>query len=350
MYMTAGYLVEVLSGQSWEEFVQQRILTPLGMQQCNFSAKTSQQAADFSLPYKEVKDEVQLSDFYNEAAFAAIAPAGAINASVADMSKWVLMHLNKGQHISGDSESGGTTKIVSEAQLMQMHAPQMVIPDARRHKEFANSSYGLGWFVHSYRGHVMVEHGGNIDGFSALTMLFPDENIGMVVLSNMNGTPVPNILCYNIADRLLEMEPVNWNEQVKQEVADVKAAMEQSKEKSAADRIMNTHPSHELEAYTGDFEQPGYGTLRVEIQDDALSIRYNDFSFALSHYHYDVFEAYIERFDLHMKILFAGNLKGDIDTVAIPFEPTVKEIIFKRVASQHMSERAFLEPFVGSYE
>lgn len=346
MYMTAGYLIEVLSGQRWEDFVQQRILTPLGMDSSNFSVKTSQQANDFSLPYKELKDEVQLTDFYNEAAFSAIAPAGAINSSVADMSKWVMMHLKQGKHMGKD---GGDTQIVSEAQLVQMHTPQMVIPDDPRHKEFTNSSYGLGWFIHSYRGHVMVEHGGNIDGFSALTMLFPNENIGMVVLSNMNGTPVPNILCYNIADRLLEMEAVNWNELVKQEVADVKAAMEQNKEKNVTDRVANTHPSHELGAYAGDYEHPGYGALTVEKQDDALSIGYNGFSFALSHYHYDVFDAYIERFDLHMKILFASNLKGDIDTIAVPFEPAVKEIVFKRVANQQMSEKSFLEPFVGTY-
>lgn len=346
MYMTAGYLIETLSGQRWEDFVQQRILTPIGMNNSNFSVKTSQQSDDFSLPYKEVKDEVKLTDFYNEAAFAAIAPAGAINSSVAEMSKWVIMHLNAGKL---KNESADERQIVSEAQLVQMHTPQMVIPDNRRHKEFTNSSYGLGWFIHSYRGYVMVEHGGNIDGFSALTMLFPEENMGMVVLSNMNGTPVPNILCYNIADRLLEIQPVNWNEQLKQEIADVKAAMEQNKEKSADERIPNTHPSHELDAYTGDFAHPGYGTLSVEKQDDALRIRYNGFSFALQHYHYDVFDAYIERFDLHMKVLFSSNLKGDIDTVSVPFEPVVKEITFKRIASQQMSKKSFLEPFIGTY-
>ncbi|HEV2582450.1 MAG TPA: serine hydrolase domain-containing protein, partial [Ktedonobacteraceae bacterium] len=65
MYMTAGYLVEMITGQTWEAFVQQRILEPLGMNSTNFSVHDSQQTPDFALPYKEIKDEVQAVKFYD---------------------------------------------------------------------------------------------------------------------------------------------------------------------------------------------------------------------------------------------------------------------------------------------
>lgn len=342
MYMTAGYLIEVVSGQTWEAFVQQRILTPLGMERSNYSVVASQQTSDFSLPYKEEKDEVQRIDFYNDEAFASVAPAGAINSSVAEMSKWLLMHMNKGKV--------GETQIVSEAQLLQMHAPQMVIPDPRKYTELSTPSYGLGWFIHSYRGHLFIEHGGNIDGFSALTAFFPDDKIGMVILSNMEATPVPVILCYTLADRFLGLEPVDWHGRIKQEYDEMKAAIEKGKEKSGMDRVADTQPSHALDAYTGDYEHPAYDTLTIEREDDHLKTTLNSLSVVLAHYHYDIFEAHVEKFDLHMKVAFSTNVKGDIDTVSMPLEPAVKEIVFKRIASKQMSEKAFLEQFVGTYE
>ena len=111
-----------------------------------------------------------------------------------------------------------------------------------------------------------------------------------------------------------------------------------------------THPSHALDAYTGDFEHPGYGTVSILLDGEQLKATFNAIIFPLMHYHYDIFEATFERFDLQVKVSFSTNIKGDIESVAIPFEPTAKEIIFKRVASKEMAERSFLEQFVGVYE
>lgn len=196
----------------------------------------------------------------------------------------------------------------------------------------------------------MIQHGGGIDGFSALTTLLPDENIGIVVLTNMEGCPVHSIVTFDACERLLGLEATPWHERIKKEVAEMKAATEKSKEQSAGDRVPDTHPSHALDAYTGNFEHPGYGTVSITHDGEQLQASFNSMVFPLTHYHYDIFEATAERFGLQMKVSFSTNIKGDIESVAIPFEPTVKEIVFKRVASKEMTEKSFLEQFVGEYE
>ena len=100
----------------------------------------------------------------------------------------------------------------------------------------------------------MAEHGGNIDGFSSLVTLLPEQNVGVVVLSNLNGVPVPNILTYNICDRLLGLDEVAWSERFQKFWAGFKEAEEKGKEKTETDRVPNTHPSHSLDAYTGEYE------------------------------------------------------------------------------------------------
>jgi hypothetical protein len=130
----------------------------------------------------------------------------------------------------------------------------------------------------------------------------------------------------------------------------MKEATEKSKEQSASSRVSDTHTSHTLDAYAGDFEHPGYVIMSITRDGEQLKATFNSWTFPLTHYHYDIFEATFERFDLHLKVSFSTNIKGDIDSVAIPFEPTVKEIVFKRVASKEMTEKSFLEQFVGEYE
>jgi CubicO group peptidase (beta-lactamase class C family) len=94
MYATAGYLIEIISGQTWEEFIRQRILEPLGMSDTNFSVHDSQQTPDFALPYKETKQQIERIDFYDR--MQAVGPAGAINSHIMDMAKWTSCLINEG--------------------------------------------------------------------------------------------------------------------------------------------------------------------------------------------------------------------------------------------------------------
>jgi CubicO group peptidase (beta-lactamase class C family) len=192
MFMAAGVLIQHLSGLSWEDFTRQRVFEPLGMTRSNFSITASQQGDDFALPYHEKKDQVERMPFRN---VDAVGPAGSINSCTADLVKWVQVHLNQGRL--------GEQAIISSANLEQMHSPQMIIQGTPKWKELLPGSYGLGWFIYPYRGWQIVEHGGNIDGFSALVALIPAENIGVVVLTNLDGTSLPTSIAYRVLDLLL---------------------------------------------------------------------------------------------------------------------------------------------------
>lgn len=339
MYMTAGYLVGQIAGSSWEEFVKQEIFNPLGMEDSNFSVIDVQKAADFAIPYIKKDDEIKQTPFLNQDA---IGPAGSINSNVTDMAKWLLLHLNQSNY--------NTKRIISLANLSQMHTPQIVTPSPLEYPEILHSSYGLGWGITPYRGYNFIQHGGEIDGFSALTTLMPQDNIGIVILTNIDRTPLPSILTFQICDRLLSLTEVPWNERIKYKYTEAKKASEKLLDKISSDQKPGTQPSHFLEEYMGDFENPGYGILSVVIKDEYLVANYNSMEFELQHYHYDIFEMKSDLFEFYTLVSFVTDTQGDITSLSTSLEPIVKPIVFTRLPEKSMNEISFLEKFVGEYE
>jgi CubicO group peptidase (beta-lactamase class C family) len=335
MYMAAGYLIEVITRQTWEEFVRQRFLKPLGMANTNFSVLDSQQTADFALPYREINGEVRQIAFYDR--FQAVGPAGSINSSVDDMAKWLRCLLNKGKY--GESEDG-EQRLVSEAQFDQLITPQSVCPALptlyTKYEETFHWTYGLGWFVSSYRGHTMVQHGGNIDGFSALVGFLPDDHIGIVVLTNLSSNFATEVVLFNVCDRLLGLSEVDWYERFQTRNTELKGQLEKTKQENEAERVPDAPLSHALSAYTGEYGHPGYGTFTIKQDGDGLKGVYNDLEFAFKHHHYDVFIISQERFDFNFKGSFSTNLKGDIASFAVKLglEPGLKPTVFMRDADK----------------
>jgi CubicO group peptidase (beta-lactamase class C family) len=341
MYMTAGHLVGQLAGSRWEQVVEERIFRPLEMQCSNLSVEESQRTADFSLPYEEKKGEVRQIPFRN---IDAIGPAGSINSNLVDMANWVLLHVSKGQFQG--------RQVISPGNLSQMHTPQMVIQGMPgldifdKYKEIGSMTYGLGWFINPYRGHTLIHHGGNIDGFSSLISFVPDEGVGAVVLTNLNSTMLPYVVTFDLYDRLLGLGLVDWGPRLKAEVDAMLAAVEKAKEKSEAERRPDAPPSHPLADYAGNYLHPGYGPLTVTLDGDRLTAHYNQFDWPATHYHYDIFNFKLELEDIE----FATDVQGRIANVTLPMEGSVKDIVFARVAPESMRERNFLEPFAGTYD
>lgn len=337
MFMTAGLLAGRVNGTSWEQLVHDTIFQPLGMSASNFSVTDSQKSADYSLPYDVVNDAPREMPFRN---IDAIGPAGAINSNVEDMTKYIQMHLAQGK---------GVVSATNETQMM---IPQMAISTPSTDKELGDLAYGMGFFVTTYRGHKFVHHGGNIDGFSALVAFLPQDNIGLVILSNQNGSPLPAVVCYNIWDRLLGLDPIDWTARIKQQRAMTKASEEQARQKGYTVQVMGTHPSHDLADYAGEYEHPGYGIVKIELAGGALKLDYHGMGGTLAHFHYDVFTVPKDETNpfSEEKVQFHSNLAGEIDGLGIPFESTLKNIEFARLGDRKMTERTFLEPLTGAYQ
>ena len=340
MYLTAGYLVGKLTNGSWEEFTRQRIFEPLGMTASNCSVEISKKSDDYSLPYQRREGKVEEVPFRK---IDNIGPAGSINSNVNDMLKWVTFHLNKGKV--------GDKQVVSEAGQKEVYTPAMFMrqpmlsiqPDKQSHMV-----YGLGWFIETYRGHMVVHHGGAIDGFYFLNAFLPNDNIGVVVLSNLGGTPLVQLSMGYILDMVLGLDPV-WEKLIPERFAEAKkeeAAAKDREKEEEAERVKDTKPSHPLADYAGEYEHPAYGVISVEIKDNALQGKHFFFDFKLDHWHYDVFKPS----DHLTKITFLTNLKGDIDQLSAALEGSVPPILFTRKASEAMKDPKFLAQFQGTYE
>ncbi len=338
MFMTAGYLVEKIAGSSWEKFIENRIFYPLGMTESNFSVEDSQRAPDFALPYVLQDEEVTLIPFRN---IDTIGPAGSINSHVTDMANWVLLNLSKGKF--------GEHSIVSEGSLLEIHSPQMISGRSLRYDEVFYSLYGMGWGMTSYRGHVLLSHGGGIDGFTALVSLMPRDDMGLVILTNLGGSPTTQAVMYQVYDRLLDLDPVDWNARFIKQRAEGEEEAAKAKEKEDEDRVPDTRTSLALEAYAGDYSHPGYGVLKITHTGDVLEMSYNDIAYQLQHYHFDVFEMENELMGMTQKLSFALDLKGNVASISVPIESAVDPIVFERMPEGKMRERAFLEQFTGDY-
>lgn len=347
MFLTAGYLAEQVSGTRWEELVRQKIFDPLGMQGSNFSVLDSQKSSDFAHPYKNAKEGTQ--EEVKEVPFRvidAIGPAGSINSNVEDMTQYVQMYLNKGRH--------DEKQVLSESNVAQMTMPQMVTPSALRWPELGHVSYGLGLDIGSYRGHKMVSHGGAIDGFTAAIGFLPQDNLGVVVLTNLESdrNSLPTILAYNVYDRLLGLDELPWNQRFLEDQRKSDASRAEAKQKGFSKQRSGTHPSHELNEYAGDYEHPGYGIAHIGLEHGQLTLSYNHLSSALRHFHYDIFETPEDPLNPieKTKVSFYTNDEGDIGSLAIPMEPAVKAIAFTRLPDRSLTDPAVLQKFAGRYE
>ena len=220
------------------------------------------------------------------------------------------------------------------------------------------STYGFAWGLTSYRGHYQVTHGGNIDGFSASTTFFPSDSIGIIVLTNQNGSSVPSVVRNILADRMLGLKSRDWQTTLKAASDKAKKAAKEGGEKSIiSNRKKGTSPSHPLKDYEGLYNNPGYGTIDISLKNDSLFGNIGLYNTWLRHYHYDVFEALIidkkEGMDTSgsgMKFTFQMNEAGDIQSVSSPFEPTVEPIKFIRMPKFKEMSKDSMQVYLGTYE
>jgi CubicO group peptidase (beta-lactamase class C family) len=341
--MTMGYLEGKLTGLGWEGAICKRIFEPLSMTHSNLSVDEIERTDDHALPYQMKKDLVTRVPYHN---IDAIGPAGSINSSVDDMSHYLAFQLSDGKY--------GDKRVVSESNLREMHSPQTAIPDpppAFSLPGLGHFSYGLAWVVTSYRGHNLVWHNGGIDGLYALLSMLPDDHMGVVVLTNLPHGQTPEVLAYNVYDRLLGLDPLPWFDRFKELEAKGKQQEEEGKKSKPTDRKTGTHPSHNLADYAGDYENSGYGKIRVSQKGDSLELTVNKLGpWPLENYHYDVFQVpeVSDSIASGEKFQFEMNKKGDIDRISAPLEPSLGEdIVFTRAAEKMATD--VLQSLSGDY-
>lgn len=341
MFLTAGYLSEVVTGKSWEENVRSKLFMPLGMKRANFDVVENQKDANFSQAYREEKNGTVKQIPYRS--ISNVGPAGSINASVNELSAWMQMHLNKGKYQG--------KQVLSPASVDYLHIPRMVLGGAQTKPEIVPIGYAPGWFSDVYHGQLRLHHGGNIDGFAAMVMLLPGSDIGIAILTNLDGSPVRDFIAGAAIDRLMGLEKRDWSgDALKRKLAS-KADIEKAEEKKKTAHKMGTKPSHALADYVGDYEHPGYGVAKITQSDGKLIVEFNGIKTPFEHWHYDTFNG-VKTDDPvfeDQKIQFLTSLEGDIDAVKTALEPAVKDIVFTKLADSRLSNPDFLKHLAGTY-
>jgi CubicO group peptidase (beta-lactamase class C family) len=286
MYLAAGQVIARVTGKPWDDFVRERLFVPLGMTGSNTSTRALAGQPDVASPHAEIDDVVRPVPWRN---IDNIAPAGSINSHVVDMAQWVRLQLGRGKL--------GDRQLVSARQVDEMHTPHTVIRTDSAARALNPSThlraYGLGWFLEDYQGRLVVHHGGNIDGMSALVAMLPEERLGVVILTNMNGTALPTVVSRRLWDLHLKTPRArDWNVEMRKATERQIARAREAQKRQEAERVANTRPSLALDQYAGVYADSMYGDVRVRAANNALHIdRGPAFQGELEHWHFDTFRS-----------------------------------------------------------
>lgn len=323
MYIAAGQVVAHVENTTWDDFVRDRIFTPLGMSASSTSIRSLAGRPNVAVPHALVDDSLRALGAWRDIDNAG--PAGSINSNAVEMAQWVRLQLAKGTY---DGK-----RLISERLMDQMHAPHTIIPidtGTRRMNPHTHlQAYGLGWMLQDYRGRLVVHHGGNVDGFSALVSMLPEEKLGVVILTNMNGTGLPTAIANKLFDLHLGAPPRDWSADLHQLTAASRLRAREAQKRAEAQRVPNTKPSLPLSAYAGVYVDSLHGELEVKESNGKLHLTFGPtWSGDLSHWHFDTFRTRFATPVLGpITAAFRLNAAGKVDEVQMDLAGPVN---FKR--------------------
>lgn len=297
MYSVAGEVITAITDTLWSDFIKAHFFVPLNMNRSVTSLADMKVRGNYAQPHKIKNGKVEAyPEFYS---IETVAPAGAIVSSVADMTNWIRLQLNKGKV--------GDKTVFSEKQSAEMWLNQTPV---------GTNNYGLGWFIRYWNGKKLFNHGGGMPGMISDVTLIPEEKIGTVILSNYETGMVTAVRNY-ILEVLINKEPQDWNKIMLENWKKREENFEKENLRREEVRVKNTKPSLELEKYTGLYEDKMYGKAEIRIEKEKLFMQFlpsPTMKGELKHYHYDSF--YIDWED---EFLTRGWIKFDMN-----FDASVK--------------------------
>jgi CubicO group peptidase (beta-lactamase class C family) len=265
MVATGGYLATLAAGGTYgnlyDDYVTQmqtRVFDPIGMSHSTFSSDAVAASSDYAIPHgATLNGDYQIIPLSEESLLTPIAPAGALWSNAQDMARYVLTELGKG--VSPDGK-----RVISEANLAETWKPQIQID--------ATTRYGLGWIIGSYKEVPLISHGGNTFGFTSELAFLPDQNTGIVILSNAQGA---NLFTGAVLSRWLELifdQPAEYQQTldyVLQQMSEQQAKIQK--------QIQPMPAAADLQPYLGSFQNDALGIITLALDGDALTLDAGEF-------------------------------------------------------------------------
>lgn len=271
LYTVAGELISRISGMSWEKFVQQNILVPLQMNNSYTSLDAIKDLTNVATPHStensgtgEIRTISLFTDMINGA-------AGGILSNVDDMSKWMLVQLNKGKF--GNNLEKQLFTEARQREMWRIHTVMESNPDPRYNMHFAG--YGLGWNLSDIKGNLRVNHTGGLPGMLSVVTMIPDLNLGVVVLTNTEsgGGALFGAVSKTIIDSYLGLDHLDWvnmySKRMESQKSESDSVTKKVWEVVAAAQSSKINP----EDYTGVFEDKWFGKIEIFLKRDQLWFR-----------------------------------------------------------------------------
>lgn len=285
MFITAGEIVEAVTGKTWDDFVRERFFVPLRMSATSTSVTSFEPRSNVATPHIFVDGRVETIPWRN---IDNLGAAAAINSNVVDLAQWIRLQLGEG--------SFEGKQLFSRKAAHEMWMPQTLLrvglPEAQARPVAKWSAYGLGWQLRDYHGHRLIRHGGWTDGMLSTVAMIPEKKIGLAILTNLHNRNLSTALMYRIFDAWLALPAEDWSAYFLGRVKSSEAEAAAETAKRAAARVRDTKPSLPLEAYTGTYENEVYGQVRVALSNGRLTIDFvhsPTYKGVLEHWHYDTF-------------------------------------------------------------
>lgn len=295
------------------------------MHNSTFGVEGLQGKTNVSLGYVSSSNKVEKVAYYD---LAAMSPAGGINSNAHDMGNWLLTWLNMGKYKG--------RQILPEQYVKEAISPQAVMPRGYLPDEefpgMYSANYGYGWIISDYKGHYRVEHGGSVDGFRTSVTFFPNEKIGIVVLTNQTDYEPALLIRNTLVDKLLEVKKTDW---VDLYLKSQEPSQTQTKTLETRTEVKSeaTISSQQLKEFVGSYINPGYGKIRIFCEEDSLYtyFRRKKLKVAPASTNQDIFHATttVHPYRMAMPPLqFKKDKEGRITSLSIQFESELAAIEF----------------------
>jgi CubicO group peptidase (beta-lactamase class C family) len=312
MFMAAGEIIQVVSGLTWEEFVRQRLIEPLGMSRTTTDVQLLQGMDNVAQPHAFGGGQLSQVPYMRLISHAA---SGAINSSAWDMAQWLRFQLARGIFEG--------IQIANAAILEETRTPHTLLQiDAENRRLVPGrhfAAYGLGWGLSDYAGRLVVQHTGGVDGMLSAVGFLPEEGVGWVILTNRLPGSLHSALFFHILDAALGIRDNDWQSAfIEMDRVKIEKATE-ARKKIEKDRRIGTQPSLPLVDYAGGYTNEVYGKLTVSLEAGQLILHlggHPNLVGPLEHWHADTFSctwsnpSYEESF-----VHFAAGMDGKAETL-----------------------------------
>ena len=342
LYLVAGELIESVSGQSWEDFVASRILKKVGMSGSNVRHSAAAAGGNIAAPHANVDGKVRPirpfdSDNTN--------PAGGINSSAEDITKWMRVQLAGGVLSDG-------SRLFSPATARELTAIVTPIPLGDPPEELAPlranfAGYALGFNIRDYRGRRVVMHSGGLPGYVSRVIMVPDLQLGVAVFTNQESGSAFDSIAFHILDGYLEAPAFDWIDAFRKRDERGERMAREAGARAASSRDATSKPSLLLEKYAGTYRDAWYGDITIAHENGRLVMRFTHtpaLTADLEHWQHDTFIARWRDRELRADayVTFALNPDGSIDQAKMAavssstdFSFDFQDLLLKPVRTSH---------------